>query len=268
MKPRTPFVHVAFRSPTFHELLDDEHAPPVWHRLRAVFPDTLAATLMPNHGHLIVRDAPSIRRRLAGILAQTAPRCGAIWSAVPPPERIADSQKLLRQIKYVLLNPTRARLTDDPLRWTWSTYRDVMGAIADPWVRIDAIGDAMGWPPRGREERFHRYVSSDWSTAMHGTPRPCAELPRHPSLDAIHAAVVAATRAPAGRPLDARSRRLFLHVATSFGWTSAPRIAAVAGCSERTIRRMRSAGATQDGDAVRAVRTCLADMRIQGRGGT
>lgn len=147
-----------------------------WWRLRRRFPNIAAACLMPNHLHLLVRsNRPELDRRGLGVLlAGFSRHLGqrSLWQKVPSPARIPDRKHLLRQVRYVHLNPCRDGLVDDPLRWPWSTHRGVMGAAMDPWVTPAMLAGALGRATRGFGGWLHHYVSSDPSVSVSGTPPP------------------------------------------------------------------------------------------------
>ncbi len=137
----------------------------LWRRLRVAFPDALGAVLMPNHLHLILPGSGnSAPWRLRWAAEGALP--GA-WQACPPAVPIPDEKHLLRQLRYVALNPCRAGLCSDPLAWEWSTHLDSLGFVFEPWVpwsRIKGLaGSQGGW---------HRYVSSDPSACPAGSPAP------------------------------------------------------------------------------------------------
>ena len=112
-----------------------EQARWVWCRLRSVFPRALACTLMGNHLHLLPEvDSSEHARVKVGVILRSFtrkfPRGRRIFQPVEMPATISDRQKLRRHVRYVALNPSRARLANDPLVWIWSTYRELVGAAA------------------------------------------------------------------------------------------------------------------------------------------
>jgi hypothetical protein len=121
---------------------------------------------MPDHIHLILPDAPG--KRLGRAMSAYAQwrnayrgERGPVWTPHPPPDRLADEKHLRRTIRYVHLNPPRAKLVEDPLAWAWSTHRDRVG-FAFP--RVGAL--------EPDPNRFHRSVSGDPSVAVEGTDLP------------------------------------------------------------------------------------------------
>jgi hypothetical protein len=212
-----------------------------------------------------MEDPDAAAQRLTRLFGQFSRRFGqgrAIIS-VPPPRPIETRQKLARDARYIALNPCRRRLCDDPLRWELSTYRDVVGAIADPWVTAEGLASALGRSTHRFAERFHRYVSSDPHVRVQGTPFPVPALatafPREP-LQSIAAATVAANRS-SFEQLAHRgpTRTLFVQLALDQGWTDRPQLARICRCTPRTIRNLAS---TPRIDLLAAGRLCLGDPRL------
>jgi putative transposase len=91
-----------------------------------------AWVLMPNHVHLILtpRDADGLRRALskvhrtyAGHIHERLQRTGHFWQGrfgcVP-----MDETHLAAALRYVALNPVRARLAKRAMDWRWSSVHD------------------------------------------------------------------------------------------------------------------------------------------------
>lgn len=98
--------------------------------------------LMPNHVHLIL--VPSRAEGLSAALAAAHRRyawevnqregwSGHLWQS-----RFAsfplDEAHLYACLRYVELNPVRARLVDRPEAWRWSSARGHLGLADDPLV--------------------------------------------------------------------------------------------------------------------------------------
>jgi hypothetical protein len=117
-------------------------------------------------------------------------------------------------------------LAGDPLSWEWSTHRDAIGAVVDPWVTATRIAEATGVETLDAVEWLHRYVSSDPSVAVTGTA-----LPRPGSSDALDRVLLASAAAHRESP-DAVQRRgpvrtTFLGAAHRLGFP-ADEVAAIA----------------------------------------
>jgi hypothetical protein len=245
-------------------LCDFEIGDWFWPRLRAAFPLALAASLMPDHPHVVTpsADPERGRMRLNRLLGHLARRVGVRYvGEAAVPTRIADRSKLLRDLRYVDLNAPRERLADDPLSWWFSTHRDVVGATMDPWVDAPRLARALGRPPGGFAAWYHRYVSSDPSVHVAGTPMPTpampSDIPRFP-LAAIAKAAAAATRTrPDAIRQTSLTRHVFVALAREQGWPSWDALASACACSTRAIRR--SAEHTIE---LSAARLCLGDARL------
>jgi hypothetical protein len=211
--------------------------------------------------------AALFRRPSSHNQSRAAPR----WEPVPPPEVIRDAGKLSRQVRYVALNPCRAKLVRDPLEWEWSTHRDVIGAVASPWVSPAALAAALRARARRPAEfaaAWHAYVSGDPTCAVAGTPPPRparpSDLPTMP-LGRITAAAAAATRAPVSAVRERTlTRRLFVHLAERQGWRDAATLARACGTSTEAVRQLRASSAEA---LLPAGELCLGDDRLL-RGGS
>lgn len=235
--------------------------------LRDAFSDAIAALLMPDHPHLVLAtaDPAACERRLARLLGQLGRRFGVEGqiclgaSAVP----IRGGDVLARQVRYVVLNPCRAGLASCPLAWPWSTHRDVVGAIVDPWVGGARLARALGQPSMGFAARHHAYVSADPHAKVGGTPFPRPAAPRAmPTvpLRTIAEAAAAAMRVPVAA-IQSRglARALFVALACEQGWNHPTKLAEVCGVQARVIPALaRSVEAT----ALAAARLCLGDARL------
>ena len=248
-------------------LAEREPASWMWDGLQRMFPNPLAAALMPNHLHLLTAlDDPVAAhtkfRRLLGSFARSFD-LPTLWNPVPEPTLIGTPDKLLRQVRYIGLNPCRpvrvgrleVQLATDPLRYEWSTHRDAVGAIADPWVTAERILEACGVRADDPAAWLHRYVSSDPHVAVTGTPMPIAALPA--TIDEALAAACAAHRAPA----DAVRQRGGVR-ATFLGLVAAAGLDLAAACGEARIehRSGRCAPAPSN-----AALLCAGDERLRAR---
>jgi hypothetical protein len=243
----------------------------LWDALRRGFPDAFAAVLMPTHCHVVavVPSANLARVRLARILGAANRRCrppgaGPVrWEPVPAPTVVAGRQKLARDVRYVVMNPCRARLVRDPLEWQWTTHRDVLGAVADPWVTASKLARALEQPVDGFGGAFHRYVSGDPSCDARGTlpPRaaPAVEYSTYP-LQRLAAAALAATRATPGA-LRERSpaRAAFVLLAARQGWNDAEELARRCAVTRGAIYRLWQ---RDEPALIAAASLCLGDDRL------
>lgn len=257
-------VHLVARAlPGNKPLLEPASAWWLMWRLRFAFANALAACLMPDHLHLLLLTMwpHAERARLGRILGSFAVRAGVshLFERVPEAQPVASGQHLERLVRYVHLNPCRAKLVDDPLCWPWSTYRGLLGAELDPWVSADRLAEALGRKTRDFGGWLHRYVTSDPSVRVDGTALPQAcpprDLPAVP-LDQIRRAALSAT--PWSGPAERRC--CIVELASQQGWHGSEVIARAAGLAGRSVRRVLAG--TSDPAAIRAAQLCLGDARL------
>jgi hypothetical protein len=255
------------------EMLDREQASYVWSALRRGFPDALGAVLLPDHLHTIpasdaVRDC---RQRLAAVLSgvtrhwRWGDRHGALeWRLASARALGSNRDHLARDIRYLALNPCRAGLVRDPLEWLWSTHRDVVGAVADPWVSATRLAAALGRATTGFVRAHHAYVSADSAVRPDGTPLPRPAVTASMAgfgIEHLSAAALAATRA---RAQDLQLRTLARHLAIRLayryrcGW---PRVLSqLCRIGTRAVRALRDAPLPPG--ALEAAELCLGDPRL------
>ena len=107
----------------------------------------LAYCLMPNHVHLILVPAThdGLRRSLAAVHQAYARRSnvrrdvtGHFWQgrygSVP-----MDDAHLYEALRYVLLNPVRARLSRAAAEWRWSSARAYLARVDDGLTRTGRL---------------------------------------------------------------------------------------------------------------------------------
>lgn len=255
------FIHLVARALRgFKPMADPESAWWLMWRLRLDFPFALAACLMPDHLHLITftLDPIRVRTRMTRVLAQLTVRLGLrhLFEPVPTPEVIGNGRHLERLLRYVWLNPCRAKLVGDPLAWPWSTYRGVLGAEVDPWVSAEAVATAIGRPRRDFASALHAYVTGDPSVDVTGSPLPALAdgraIPAVP-LEAVRAAALAAT--PWSTPW--LRRRQVVQLGAHQGWRDVEVLATASGLCPRSVRR--ALGREPDP----AARLCLSDARLE-----
>ena len=103
------------------------HLLQVWSTKEEV--SILAYCLMPNHTHIIA--VPKAKTGLAKCFGETHRRYSRMinfrngWRGFLWQDRfhscLLDQQHLLAAVRYVELNPVRARLTDNPFNYPWSS---------------------------------------------------------------------------------------------------------------------------------------------------
>ncbi|NDG86038.1 MAG: hypothetical protein EBX52_13495 [Proteobacteria bacterium] len=202
-----------------------------WSLLREKFPDTMAAVIMPDHAHWIQKSVigpdsgPDFtlephKSIFARRIKKFERRWGFRFEPIRTPMQIPDRKHLLRQVRYIHLNPCRSRLAQDPLEWEWSTHWDILGLVRNPWINAKDFFDDLGIP--NDLMAFHRYVSADPSVNVEGTPFPEKFIKiRDSGLDDLTSAVAAYLRCGTQDFYRARGRRReLIHIATTLGTAS------------------------------------------------
>jgi hypothetical protein len=241
-----------------------------WDRLRDNFPLTYASLLMPNHPHVLCEvECPETAR---AVFART---CGHLqrkvgiphlWEPVPPAQVLADAGKARRMARYIVLNGCRANLVDDPLETIWTTHRDVVGAVADPWVDVDRLARDLKMPRRTIREDFHQYCSADPSVSVSGTPFPRPAPPRDMPTLPLALVARAAAMATRGEIEDIHRRTLtrhvFLQLARTQGWLDRAQLATACGITSQAV--LRAWDRKLPDFVLHAARLCLGDDRLLG----
>jgi putative transposase len=168
--------------------------------------------LMPNHVHIIAvpRDADGLARTFSqlhrsytGYINARMRVTGHLWQGRFGSVAM-DEAHLLAALRYVALNPVRARLVDRAEDWQWSSTRALLKAQDDHVVRVapalERVGDFRAflgedfdepsiYSALRRAETIGRPVGSpDWLAKMEGVTGlklAAAKRGRKPARDAI-----------------------------------------------------------------------------------
>src|SRR5882724_11960852 len=141
---------------------------------RAAGVEVWAWCLMPNHVHLILvpADADGLRRalapthrRYAGILQARRRRTGHFWQGRFGSVAM-DEEHLAAAVRYVSLNPVRARLVERAQDWRWSSTRahlrnkdDGVTALAPVRDRFPDFADLLRSEPEA--DMFERLRAAE-----------------------------------------------------------------------------------------------------------
>lgn len=238
-------------------MVEPESARWLWGRLQANFPRAYAASLMPDHLHL-GDGQEGAAGKLDKVLRHHGRRFGLKWDVTH--ETPSTTRKILtRTVGYIWLNPVRGGLVEDPFAWPWSTLRDAVGAVADPWVR----GRRLTIKLRRSVDRLVRDVLERAAQEGNRVGPPPA-FPDHasyaPDLDTVARAAASALRT---HPTDIRrrgpTRTLFVQLAYRVGHPRADRLAEHCHATTRTTRNLR---ARSPHPGLPAATRCLADPRL------
>lgn len=242
---------------------DAREATALWSIVAAHFPELIAATLMPDHVHLLVPSEPGLRLGHAmstytrWFEHHRRARSVSLWTAHPAPELVPDDSHARRTVRYVLLNPCRAGLAADPIAWPWSTHRDRVGFAAAPVGPVESL-----------RARFHAYVSGDPAVAVGGTPLPQLQH-RAFALDEVAAAVIAVFRvSPEALTTRHPARSAFVRAAWVHGNHDTGELADATGLTRRRVEKLVSnlplRGSELADPALAAVVAATGDARFYG----
>jgi putative transposase len=139
------------------------------HHAAAAGVEVWSWVLMPNHVHLILvppepdalrRVMSQVHRRYAGRIHARLKRTGHFWQG-----RFGcvamDEAHLGAALRYVALNPVRARLTERAADWPWSSTPALLGLAADDGLTrrtpvLDRYPDFAGLIAAGEDEAASR----------------------------------------------------------------------------------------------------------------
>ena len=103
--------------------------------------------LMPNHVHLILvpsdedglrRALAPVHRRYAGLVHARRRRTGHFWQGRFGAVAM-DEEHLAAALRYVALNPVRARLVERAQDWKWSSTRALLSGKPDGLCALEPI---------------------------------------------------------------------------------------------------------------------------------
>lgn len=122
-----------------------------------------AYVLMPNHLHLLATptDSTGLARMMQWVGRYYVPyfnhkyeRVGTLWQGRYKTSVIDSERYLMVCMRYIELNPLRARLTTDAAQYRWSSYAHHSGAHADALITDHALYWALGNTPFAREAAY------------------------------------------------------------------------------------------------------------------
>lgn len=173
-----------------------------------------AYVLMDNHVHLLV--TPSEKGNVARMMQKLGrqyvsqfnarhQRTGTLWEGRYKSCLVDSENYLLRCYRYIDLNPVRARLTDDPTTFLWSSAAAHAGERDDPLVTPHPAYTALGATADERAAAYRALLCEVLSRDELGDIRSYLQQQRALGHDAFKAMVEAKTQRfastrPAHRP--------------------------------------------------------------------
>ena len=111
-----------------------------------------AYCLMPNHVHIILvpadedglrRTFADLHRRYTGFINARARTTGHLWQGRFG-SGVMDEAHPLNAVRYVSLNPVRARLVKRARSWAWSSTRAHLAGVDDEVVKVAPVLKRVG----------------------------------------------------------------------------------------------------------------------------
>jgi putative transposase len=118
-----------------------------------------AYVLMTNHVHLLAtpqhkqgvsRMMQYIGRRYVPYINHTYGTSGSIWEGRYKASLVHDEHYLLTCMRYIELNPVRAKMARSPGQYRWSSYRANAQGIEDKVITPHPLYGALGRTKAGR----------------------------------------------------------------------------------------------------------------------
>jgi putative transposase len=125
----------------------------------------LAYCLMPNHYHLLIQTREAnlshgmhtLNATYARMFNAAHGRVGHVFQQRFHAEPIGREEHLLEALRYIVLNPVRAGLSETPEAWRWSSYGAMAGTCTAPhWLARDRALQQFG---RGDVDAYLRFVA-------------------------------------------------------------------------------------------------------------
>lgn len=124
--------------------------------------------LMDNHYHLLIRtlsgNLSKGMRQLNGVYTQSSNRrhrrVGHLFQGRFKAILVDSDAYWLELTRYVVLNPVRAGMVDNPADWLWSSYRPCVGLeIAAPWLAVDELLAQFASQRSLAQQRYAQFVA-------------------------------------------------------------------------------------------------------------
>jgi putative transposase len=126
-----------------------------------------AYVLMTNHFHLVVQTPePNLSRGMqwlngtyAGWFNDRHHRAGHLFQGRFHAVLVEKEAYFAELLRYVVLNPVRAKMIGRPEEYAWSSYRATAGLEAAPeWLDVAAAVAGLGDGPEAAQMAYRRYV--------------------------------------------------------------------------------------------------------------
>jgi REP element-mobilizing transposase RayT len=136
-----------------------------------------AYCFMPNHVHALIQvaDVPlgkvvqPIASRYARTIQAAMHTTGHLFEKRYHPVLVDIDAYLLELLRYIHLNPVRARLVARPEDYAWSSHHTYLGCRTEPWVTTD-VALALFHLERARAVEAYRQFVHEQVGRAHGSP--------------------------------------------------------------------------------------------------
>ncbi|WP_328797008.1 transposase [Luteimonas deserti] len=176
-----------------------------------------ACVLMDNHVHLLATPAAcgdlsrmmqKLGRQYAGLFNARHQRTGTLWEGRYKACLIGDERYLLACQRYIELNPVRARITEDPLAYRWSSCAAHLGQRSGSMLAPHPAWLALDADPGERSRIWRDLLDEALTEEQLSEIRAYLQQQRAWGRDAFRAMVEAKIRCFAGtRPAHRPSKR-------------------------------------------------------------
>ena len=166
-----------------------------------------AYVLMDNHVHLLAtppeagataRMMQKLGRQYVGQFNARHRRTGTLWEGRYKACLVDSADYLLRCVRYIDLNPVRARMTDDPVAFAWSGCAALCGLREDPLMTLHPTQRALGRTEAERGNAYRDLLSEALNDEDLAAIRLYLQQQRAYGRDDFRAMVEAKTRRFAG----------------------------------------------------------------------
>ncbi len=127
-----------------------------------------AYVLMDNHVHLLATPPErggiavlmqKLGRQYVGWFNLRHRRTGTLWEGRYKACLVDDADYLLRCVRYIDLNPLRARMVDDPTHFRWSSCAALCGLRHDPLLTPHPAQRALGCTAEDRANAYRALLA-------------------------------------------------------------------------------------------------------------
>ena len=133
-----------------------------------------AYVLMTNHVHMVATPAhaqslpktlQSVGRRYVQHFNRNYRRTGTLWEGRYRATLIDSEEYLLTCMRYVELNPVRARIVDDPMQYRWCSYHVNAHGRPDPIIAFHDVYLRLGSTAAERQSAYRALFGCAISSA-------------------------------------------------------------------------------------------------------